>query len=140
MSINFAVLRRKLVIVLLFCVFGVPVSGAQGLGAAPGGFTSDGRRLAELNLEDLQSEVSLGAKADNRVLKNLLWSVRRNGTADDLNKFDSLYLQFKVASENGLSRIHHSIRSDYSAELLEELWRGTRQVLLSRPGTCAKVF
>lgn len=141
MSINLSVLRRKFVIVLLFCVIGVPsFSGAQ-LGSAPGGYTFDGRRLADLNLVDLQNEVLWAHKADNRVLKNLLWSVQRNAVGLDLVKFDSLYLSFKAASELGLGRVHESIRADYSAEILEKMWFETREILKTRgPLTCAKVF
>ncbi|WP_413558226.1 hypothetical protein [Bdellovibrio sp. HCB209] len=140
MATYLTVFRLKFVIVLLFCVVGAPCLSMAQM-SAPGGFTSDGRRLADLDLADLRVEVSLGDKADNRVLKNLLWSVKRNGTSADVAGLDSLYQQFKLASENGLSRVHDSIRAEYSPEVLEFLWQETRNTLISRrSNSCAKIF
>jgi hypothetical protein len=139
---KFTVPRRKLVIALLFGAMSAPLySVAQTLMTTPGGYTSDGRRLADLNLVDLQSEISGKFGTDNRVLKNLLWSVQRNGTGADLVRFDSFYLSFKAASENGMSRIHSSVRGDYTPEVLEQLWIETREVLKTRGVlSCGKVF
>lgn len=134
MTINFSVLRQKLVTVLLFGVFvGAPLFAvAQPL---------DARRLAEMSLEGLQSEVALGGKADNRVLKNLLWSVQRRGMSMDLERFDSLFASFQNASAQGLTRVHPSIRHEYTPEVLLSLWQETRASLIARDFVvCSKVF